>query len=216
MNAIPLIATQGLNLAPNMKQSLTAKIEVTDKVLEKRPVQGNAVSWITTNRKGFPYIPVVSSFHRNQTVIAFKNNSEYKQSIKKGQVIGFLDLRSKDGSLAKMQWLIPMTHQSHDYILYGHSFASAIEPQPLATEDVNKQLNNRLEIRTTPIVDKSTERRKDNEDPFPWLDKNDPHRNLTNRQILEDKIKLEKSILTPEQWKEFLDMLELKREAFSL
>ena len=58
MNAIPLIATQGLNLAPNMKQSITTKIEVTDKELEKRPVQGNAISWITTNRKGFPYIPV--------------------------------------------------------------------------------------------------------------------------------------------------------------
>ena len=145
-----------------------------------------------------------------------KNNSEYRQSIKKGQIIGFLDLRSKDGSLAKMQWLIPMAHQSHDYILYGHSFASAIEPQPLATEDVIKQLNNRLEIRTTLIVDKNTERRKDTEDPFPWLDKEDPRHKLTNRQILEDKIKLEKSILSPEQRKEFLDMLETKREAFSL
>ena len=199
-----------------MRQTITAEIEVTDKKLQRRPIHGNAISWITTNRKGFPFIPVVCSFHKNQTVVAFKNNSEYKQSIKKGQVIGYIDLRSKDGSLAKMQWLIPMNHQSHDYILYGHSFASAIEPQPLATEDVNKQLNNRLEIRTTPIIDKTRDSKQDSDDPFPWLDKNDPRRKLTNRQILEDKIKLEKSILPLEQRKEFLDMLESKRDAFSL
>ena len=76
MNAIPIRATQGFNLAPNMKQSITAKLEVTDKTLERRPVQGNAIAWITTNREGFPFIPVVSSFHKNQTVIGFKNNSE--------------------------------------------------------------------------------------------------------------------------------------------
>ena len=109
-----------------------------------------------------------------------------------------------------------MNHQSHDYILYGHSFASAIEPQPLATEDVNKQLNNKLEIRTTPIIDKTRDSKQGSDDPFPWLDKNDPRRKLTNRQILEDKIKLEKSILPPEQRKEFLGMLESKRDAFSL
>ena len=83
-------------------------------------------------------------------------------------------MRSKDGSLAKMQWLIPMTHQSHDYIFYGHSFASAIEPHPLATEDIGKQLNNRLEIWETPIIDKIKVDKSNNNDPFPWLDKMDP------------------------------------------
>ena len=83
-------------------------------------------------------------------------------------------MRSKDGSLAKMQWLIPMNHQSHDYILYGHSFASAIEPHPLATEEIGKQLNNRLEIRKTPITDKIKADKSNDNDPFPWLDKTDP------------------------------------------
>ena len=56
----------------------------------------------------------------------------------------------------------------------------------------------------------------DEEDPFPWLDKTDPRRNLTDRQILENKIKLENSILNKAQQTEFLDMLVKKREAFSL
>ena len=216
MNAIPIIATQGLNLAPNKRQTITAKLEMMDRNLLRRPIQGKAISWITTNRKGFPFIPVLTEYHNNVTAIAFKNNSEFLQSIKKGQIIGFLDMRSKDGSLAKMQWLILMNHQSHDYILCGHSFASAIEPHPLATEESGKQLNNRLEIRETPIVDKVKVDKSSDNDPFPWLDKTDPRRNLTDRQILENKIKLEKSILNKEQQTEFLDMLVKKREAFSL
>ena len=216
MNAIPIVATQGLSLAPNKRQTIMAQLEATDKNLLRRPIQGKAISWITTNRKGFPLIPVLTEYHNNTTAIAFKKNSEFLQSIKKGQTIGFLDIRSKDGSLAKMQWLIPMNHQSHDYILYGHSFASAIEPHPLATEESGKQLNNRLEIRETPIVDKVKVDKSNDTDPFPWLDKTDPRGNLTDRQILENKIKLENSILNKEQQTEFLDMLVKKREAFSL
>ena len=78
--------------------------------------------------------------------IGFRNDSVTKQSLHKGQVIGYLDLRSKDGSLAKMQWLIPMNHNLHDYILYGHMFASALEKQSLAQKDAEKQLNNRFEV----------------------------------------------------------------------
>ena len=86
-------------------------------------------------------------------------------------MIGYLDVRSKDGSLAKMQWLIPMNHNLHDYILYGHTFASALEKQALAQEDVEKQLNNRFEVRQNPIkIPKATP----GKDPYPWLDKEDP------------------------------------------
>ena len=48
------------------------------------------------------------------------------------------------------------------------------------------------------------------------MDKDDPQRNLTNRQILKDKIKLQDSILSLEEKTKFLDMLETKCDAFSL
>ena len=68
MNAIPIIATQGLNLAPNKRQTITAKLSITDRNLDRRPVQGEAISWIRTNREGFPYIPVITEYHNNMTV----------------------------------------------------------------------------------------------------------------------------------------------------
>ena len=89
-----------------------------------------------------------------------------------------------------------------------------LEKELLAQEDIQKQLNNRLEVRKTPIMD--TQDQNKDKNPFPWLDKEDPQRNLTDRQILEDKIKLHDSILTSEEKTKFLDMLKTKCEAFSL
>ena len=114
----------------------------------------------------------MSEYTANKTSIRFKNNSETTQSLQKGQVISYLDLRSKDGSLTCMQWLIPMHHNLHDYILYGHTFTSAIEKQLLAQEDMQKQLNNRFEVRQTPITE--TQTKENTSDPFPWFDKDDP------------------------------------------
>ena len=127
MNAIPLIMTQGATISPNKRKVITAELKVTDSKLQRKPIQVDAVTWITTNKEGFPFIPVVSEYTANKTSIGFKNNSETMQSLHKSQVIGYLDLRSKDGSLTCLQWLMPMHHNLHDYILYGHTFASALE-----------------------------------------------------------------------------------------
>ena len=102
---------------------------VTDPLLRQKPIQGDAVSYITTNQHGIPYIPVVFENINNSNTFGFRNNSEMQLSIKKVQILGYLGLRSKDGSLAEVQWLIPMNHQLHEYILYGHIFASILEHQ---------------------------------------------------------------------------------------
>ena len=214
MNAIPLILTQGATISPNQRKVVMAELRVTDPQLCMKPIQGDAVTWVTTNKDGFPLVPVVSEYTANKTSIGFQNNSETTQLLRKGQIIGYLDLRSKDGSLTHIQWLITMHHNLHDYILYGHTFTSAIEKQLLAQEDIQKQLNNRLEVRKTPIIDMQDQNK--DKDSFPWLDKEDSRRNLTVRQILGDKIKLQDSILTSEEKIKFLDMLETKHEAFSL
>ena len=49
-----------------------------------------------------------------------------------------------------------------------------------------------MKLEKTPIQD--TQDYNTDKDPFLWLDKDDPQRNLTNRLILKDKIKLQDSI----------------------
>ena len=100
--------------------------------------------------------------------------------------------------MADVQWLIPVNREG-DYIVYGHTatFGSAIERQFLADEDGMKQKNNRLDYVDKPIIDPKPVHKT--EDPYPWLDKEDPRRQMTDRDILVDKIKLDTSILTAEE-----------------
>ena len=70
----------------------------------------------------------------------FRNNTSTVQVIDKDQLLGYLDMRSKDGSLAELQWLIPIGKDTNDYVFYGHSaFTNALAEQYLAEEETEKQ-----------------------------------------------------------------------------
>ena len=56
----------------------------------------------------------------------------------------------------------------------------------------------------------------DPDDKYPWLDKDDPCRNMTDREIIEKFVDLSKSELTEKEKKELYDLLVKYREAFSL
>ena len=81
MNAIPLVLTQGVTISPNQRKVMTAELKVTDPQLHKKPILGDAITWVTTNKDGFPFVPVVSEYTANKTSIDFKNNSETTQSL---------------------------------------------------------------------------------------------------------------------------------------
>ena len=54
------------------------------------------------------------------------------------------------------------------------------------------------------------------QDPYPWLDPQDPRRFQTDRELLEQLIDLSESSLTPSEKEEFYDLLEQYKQAFSL
>ena len=56
----------------------------------------------------------------------------------------------------------------------------------------------------------------DNQDPYPWLDPQDPRRFQTDRELLEQLIDLSDSCLTPLEKEQFYDLLEKYEKAFSL
>ena len=51
---------------------------------------------------------------------------------------------------------------------------------------------------------------------YPWLDKTDERKCVTDREILEKYINLDSTCLTEEEKKEIMDMLYKYKEAFSL
>ena len=53
-------------------------------------------------------------------------------------------------------------------------------------------------------------------DPYPWLDKDDPWRNMTDEEILNKYIDLSKSHLTSKEKEEVMDLIVTYKKAFSL
>ena len=115
-----------------------------------------------------------------------------------------------------LQWLVPLNKSNNNYTLYRHNaFVNTLAQQSLADETEDKQKTNRLEIRDRPFRVKKIEPKLD-QDPYPWLDKEDPCRFLTDGELIEAKIDLSKSVLSDTEKDEVTHMLKQKRDAFSL
>ena len=53
-------------------------------------------------------------------------------------------------------------------------------------------------------------------DPYPWLDEDNPRRNMTDEKILHKYIDLSKSNLTSQEKEEVMDLIVTYNKAFSL
>ena len=60
------------------------------------------------------------------------------------------------------------------------------------------------------------EEKLDTGEKYPWLDKTDERKYMTDREILEKYINLDNTCLTEKEKKEIMDMLYKYKEAFSL
>ena len=60
------------------------------------------------------------------------------------------------------------------------------------------------------------ERKEETKEKYPWLDPSDERKHMTDREILEKYIDLEKCCVTEKENKEVMDMLYKYKEAFSL
>ena len=82
-------------------------------------------------------------------------------------------------------------------------------------------LDNRFEeyyskISTQNVRYKRKEVARKTPDPYPWLDEDDPRRDMTDEEILHRYINLSESHLTPSEREEVMDLAVTYKEAFSL
>ena len=135
------------------------------------------------------------------------------QIIEQGACIGVLDMRSKDGAMTSFDWEFPADDEGN-FVLYAHIFANSLEPTKLAKEDSQPQADTYLKISQEPKaheVNMATA-----EDPYPWLDKDDPCRNMTEEEIIRQKIPLQNSNLNDTEKERLIEMIMENKEAFSI
>ena len=114
-------------------------------------------------------------------MITFENTTGQTQYISKGAKVAVIDMHSKDGGMTNFEWDIPMDDEG-DLVLYAHTFASTLEPTKLANEDPLLKADTKIDVSRTPKQHAIS--KESSEDPYPWLDAEDPRCNMTDEEIL--------------------------------
>ena len=152
-----------------------------------------------------------------------QNQKETDLFIRKGELVGSLDMRS-----------LGYFHISRDTLqeVLGERCDLLTEPETeeyfnLWKEDHKEILCYAKTLTNTKLVDTTTNLEKeddyireqlkiDKDDPYPWLDKEDPRRDMTDREIVEKFINLSESDLSNKEKKRVIDTILKYKKAFSL
>ena len=122
-------------------------------------------------------------------------------------------MQSKDGAMTSFDWEFP-TDDDGNLVLYAHVFANSLEPTELAKENPQSQADTCLQVSQEP---------KDHsaniptlEDPYPWLEQDDPRRHMTDKELIRQKIPLKQSNLNDAKKQKLVEMILENKEAFSI
>ena len=211
--AIPLHAIQNIELLPDRKTTIELIADKTNELQYKDIIGGQGIVWVWSNDSSKPLQPVVSTFHNDKTLITFENTTGQTQYITKGVLVAILDMRSKDGGMTNFEWDIP-TDDEGNLVLYAHMFVSSLEPTKLANEDPTLQAETKIAVSQTP--NNHTIKTESTDDPYPWLDVDDPRRTMTDEEILRLKVPFDKSILSAAEKERLIKLMLENTPAFSI
>ena len=211
--AIPLHAIQNIELLPDRKTTIEVIPDKTNDLQYKDIIGGQGIVWVWSNDSSKPLQPIVATFHNDKTLIIFENTMGQTQYITKGALVAILDMRSKDGGMTNFEWDIP-TDDEGNLVLYAHTFASSLEPTKLANEDPALQAETKIAVSQTP--NNHTIKTENTDNPYPWLDVDDPRRKMTDEEILRLKVPFDKSILTAAEKERLIKLMLENTAAFSI
>ena len=211
--AIPLHAIQNIELLPDRKTTIELIADKTNELQYKDIIGGQGIVWVWSNDSSKPLQPIVATFHNDKTLITFENTTGQTQYVSKGALVAILDMRSKDGGMTNFEWDIPIDDEGN-LVLYAHTFASSLEPTKLANEDPALQAETKIAVSQTP--NNHTVKTENTDDPYPWLDVDDPRRKMTDEEILRLKVPFNKSILTAAEKERLIKLMLENTAAFSI
>ena len=217
---LPCIVSESVILPPKAKEKVSIMIspitEYTGQVVFKLLLKGRVHSKLV-------------QFYKNLAIVTVRNNTGYTLDLVQGQSFGIIDLRSIGYYHVALKTMSHLLTPRYEFESMGNLldlvFAKTIpardpeteEQYPGETSSLGSHVGTEKEI--TPFVHNSAERvtpRRRREDPYPWLDKDDPRRTKTDSELIREGINMDESVLEPEELDEFYRITERYREAFSL
>ena len=138
------------------------------------------------------------------------NTSDSTVEFLYGQEMAYFDARSKG--------LVQINNPKHfpiDQYFHDRMTPATLSPSPLAYEKpIHPAEMPCIATRTEIPIDDTNKSTPD--DKYPWLDPDDPRRNMTDKEILQMKLNLKDSILNEKEKEEFLMKVEQFTDVFSL
>ena len=212
--AIPMFANQNSEILPGRKVTIKVTLDRSlHDVYKDVYIEGQGIAWIWSNDSSKPAQPVLYTFVKDCTLITFQNMTDNTQIIQKGACLGILDMRSKNGEMTNFDWEFP-TDDDGNLVLYAHTFTNSLDSTRLATEDSKLQADTCIKISEQPKMHVCNVPTRD--DPYPWLDKENPRCTMTDEEIVRVKIPLKGSILNEAEKERLIGMVVENGEAFSI
>ena len=114
--------------------------------------------------------------------------------------------------MTSFDWEFP-TDDEGNLVLYAHIFANSLEPTKLAKENLQSQADTCLKI-SQELKNHHVNTPTPN-DPYPWLERDDPRRHMTDEEIIRQKIPLQQSNLNDAEKQKLIEIILDNKEAFS-
>ena len=176
---------------------------------------------IRLKHKNAAEIPAILKVPIKQGIIQLEieNLGKTNWIIRENEMMGCVDMRSMGYfhvSRDSLQLLLDQCEfldETKSYNFVKDTFGNHIFKDKMCTACVTrlKHRKNKPGIIEDPVCDV-----KPNNDPYPWLDKDDPRRFKTDEQLIRELVDLTDSHITKEQKEDLIQILIEYRDAFSL
>ena len=209
--SIPLTVRNIIRILPGKTGILTLTLQPNKTSFTPRhTIIGKGIAYVKLLDQNLPLRPIEIEFENNRCCIEVHNTSDSTVEFLHGQEMAYFDARSKG--------LVQVNNSKHfpiDQYLHDRMTPATLSPSPLAYEKLihSAEMPSITTCTELPVDDtnKSTP-----DDKYPWLDPDDPRRNMTDKEILRMKLNLKDSILNEKEKEEFLMKVEQFTDVFSL
>ena len=209
--SIPLTLRNNVRILPGKTGivMLTLRPNKTS-FMPRHTIIGKGIAYVKPLDQTLPLRHIEIEFENNRCCMEVHNTSDSTVEFLYGQEMAYFDARSKG--------LVQINNSKHfpiDQYLHDRMTPATLSPSPLAYEKpIHPAKMPRIATHTEIPIDNTNKSTPD--DKYPWLDPDDPRRNMTDKEILQMKLNVKDSILNEKEKEEFLMKVEQFTDVFSL
>ena len=209
--SIPLTLRNNVQILPGKTGIVTLTLQPNKTSFTPRhTIMGKGIAYVKPLDQTLPLRPIEIEFENNCCCMEVHNTSDSTVEFLYGQEMAYFDARSKG--------LVQINNSKHfpiDQYLHDRMTPATLSPSPLAYEKpIHPTKMPCITTRTETPIDDTNKSTPD--DKYPWLDPDDPRRNMTDKEILRMKLNLKDSILNKKEKEEFLTKVKEFTDVFSL